>query len=259
MSEFVFQPLLSFNAKCYWQFTDANIGGREWKYSGDLVKPLWVEFNDWNGDDGWIMSGRDYHPDEVQSHIYRLFPGQRPRIYCEHFWFGVFRFGDAYAYEIRPAYVGENSDRWPELEYQMGMSNGGYLGMYATNLPAGTSPLSVPSRLVLHLPDPIPDVGVIVPDNPLPEIETAPLSYYPAGSGTSLWGIEGLEPEGLSEGDLHTDLVLVSPSGRTVRRQLEKGRAYLNDQKGKRGKLTLQIVNAVVPPHPGLKAPSSVR
>lgn len=88
MSEYIFQPLLSFNAKCHWQCGEEPLSDRELRTSrGERVKPLWVEFNDWNGDDGWLMSGRDYSPEEIQSFLRDTLPltGPRQRIYCEYF------------------------------------------------------------------------------------------------------------------------------------------------------------------------------
>lgn len=249
MSEFVFQPLMSFNARCYWQFSGAFIDPAKWHHAGDRFKPVWVEFNDWNGDDGWLMSGRDYSPREVQSFIVdHVAPGTRQRVHCEQFWFGVFRFGDDYVYEIRPAYAGANLDRHPQLEYQLALSRGGYLGMYPTELPAGTSPLVVPARITFDLPDPLPEVGFEVPETDIPAIETR-LVRHRHSLRTPLWSIDGLDPASLAAGERYTNLTLISPSGRTVRRYLEKGRAYLHEKNGVRGLMTLEIVEAIVPPH----------
>ncbi len=256
MSEYIFQPLLSFNAKCYWQFGEEPLSDRELlKSRGELVKPLWVEFNDWNGDDGWLMSGRDYSPEEIQSFLRDALPltGPRQRIYCEYFWFGVYRIGDLYAYEIRPAYAGINVGRWPELEYVLDVSRNGYLGMYPTDTPAGHSPLSTPPTVEMIMPDPLPGICVCLPTDP-PADSRGLLFRYRKGKVTPLWTLEGLEPDTLEEGDIRTGLELYGPTGRIVRRLIEQGRAYLNDRTGHRGRLAIQVVHKGVPPHPHPRA-----
>lgn len=262
MSEYVFQPLLSFNARCFWQFGEEPISPRQLLESrGELVKPIWVEFNDWNGDDGWLMSGRDYHPKEIQSFLHDNLPFLEPRqrIYCEYFWFGVYRIGELYAYEIRPAYAGINVYRWPELEYVLDVSRGGYLGMYPTDTPAGHSPLQVPPRVEVGMPDPAPSLHLDLPGGDAPFESQGLLFRYRKGKVTPLWTLEGLDPSDLQDGDIRTGLELFAPTGRATRRLVEKGRAYLNDDRGQRGHLAIQVINATVPPHPAPSATTSGR
>lgn len=252
MSEYVFEPHLSFNAKCYWQFDEGALSERELLRSrGERVKPLWVEFNDWNGDDGWLMSGRDYRPEEIQSFLHDQLPllGPRQRIYCEFFWFGTYRIGEFYAYEIRPAYAGVNVNRWPDLNYVLDVSRNGYLGMYPTDTPAGRSPLSLPPQVEVVMPDPVPHVGIELPADP-PVESRGMLFLYRKGKVTPLWTLEGLDPKTLQVGEVRTGLELYGPTGRIVRRLIEQGRAYLNDRRGHRGRLAIQMVNMTVPPHP---------
>lgn len=255
MSEYVFQPLLSFNARCYWQLDEQPVSPRRLlELRGDRVMPIWVEFNDWNGDDGWLMSGRDYQPEEIQSFLrdHLPFAGPRQRIYCEYFWFGVYRIGELYVYEIRPAYAGINVQRWPELEYVLDVSRGGYLGMYPTDTPAGSSPLQVPPRAELEMPDPVPSLHIDLPNVDLPVESRGLLFGYRKGKVTPLWILEGLDPSGLQDGEIRTGLALFGPNGRVVRRLNEKGRAYLNVSDGRRGSLAIEVVSVTVPPHPAL-------
>ena len=252
MSEYVFEPLLSFNAKCYWQFGEELLSDRELLRSrGERVKPLWVEFNDWNGDDGWLMSGRDYQPAEIQSFLHDQLPllGPRQRLYCECFWFGVYRIGERHVYEIRPAYTGINVRRWPELEYVLDVSRNGYLGMYPTDAPAGHSPLRISPHVEVAMPDPVPSVGIELPIEPLVEGRGLLFSYR-KGRVTPLWSLEGLDPSTLQAGEVRTGLELYGPKGGAVRRLIEQGRAYLNDRRGHRGRLAIEVVNTTVPPHP---------
>ncbi|WP_296268605.1 hypothetical protein [Pseudomonas sp. UBA6562] len=255
MSEYVFQPLLSFNARCFWQFSEESISpGQLLASRGELVKPIWVEFNDWNGDDGWLMSGRDYRPEEIQSFLHDNLPlfGPRQRIYCEYFWFGTYRIGELYAYEIRPAYAGINVHRWPQLEYVLDISRGGYLGMYPTDTPAGKSPLQVPPRVELGMLDPAPSLHINVPGGDVNVDSEGLLFRYRKGKVTPLWTLEGFDPNDLQNGDIRTGLELFGPTGRVTRRLIESGRAYLNGTRGQRGRLAIQVVNATVPPHPAL-------
>nr|WP_314489978.1 hypothetical protein [uncultured Pseudomonas sp.] len=259
MSEYVFQPLLSFNARCFWQFGEEPVSPKMLlKSRGDLVKPIWVEFNDWNGDDGWLMTGRNYQPEEIQSFLHDNLPffGPRQRIYCEYFWFGVYRIGELYAYEIRPAYAGINVRRWPELEYVLDVSRGGYLGMYPTDTPAGSSPLRIPPQVEVCMPDPAPALCLDLPGGDVPFDSEGLLLRYCKGKVTPLWTVEGLEPSGLQEGDIRTGLELFGPSGRAIRRLIENGRAYLNERSGHRGRLAIEVINATVPPHPAFSGPT---
>ncbi|WP_462402311.1 hypothetical protein [Pseudomonas sp. Marseille-QA0332] len=255
MSEYVFEPQLSFVARCYWQFAEGALSQADLLGArGDLAKPIWVEFNDWNGDDGWLMSGRDYSPQELQSFLHDHLPlfGPRQRIYCEYLWFGVYRIGDLHAYEVRPAYAGANTARWPELEYVLDVSRGGYLGMYPTDNPAGSSPLARPASLEVDMPDPVPETRIDLPTDPPLEAEGL-LFRYRKSLSSPIWTIEGLEPAGLASGDIRTGLQLYGPSGRVVRRLVENGRAYLNDRTGKRGHLGIQVLQSPVPPHPAAR------
>ncbi|WP_434771183.1 hypothetical protein [Pseudomonas entomophila] len=252
MNKSVFEPLLCFNARCYWQFGTEPISARQLPdVLGKWVKPLWVEFNDWNGDDGWLMSGRDYDRKEIQSFLYDQLPvfGPRQRLYCEYFWFGVYRVGERYAYEIRPAYAGINVYRWPELQYVLDVSHGGYLGMYPTDMPAGSSPLGTAPAVDFVMPDPVPTVSLDLPTGPAVGNHGL-LFRYRQGKVAPLWTLEGLEPSDLQAGDIRTGIELYGPAGRKVRRLLEQGRAYLNDKRGSRGRLAIQVIHVPVPPHP---------
>ncbi len=252
MSDYVFQPLLSFNARCHWQFAgDPLTDPDKLRSPGQQFKPLWVEFNDWNGDDGWLMSGRDYDPKEIQSFLRDGLPfiGPRQRIYCEYFWFGVYQIGELYAYEIRPAYAGANIDRWPELEYALDVSRGGYLGMYPNNARPGASTAQVSPSADVRLPDPVPTWHIDLPVDPLLDSRGLVVRVR-RNLAASLWTLDGLDPTALSSGDTCTGIVLFAPSGRIVRRLIEGGRAYLNERTGRRGYLALQVLHSNVPPHP---------
>ncbi|MBA1187623.1 hypothetical protein G7Z99_00995 [Pseudomonas entomophila] len=252
MSESTFEPLLCFNARCYWQFGEEPISERHLLSAvGKWVKPLWVEFNDWNGDDGWLMSGRDYTPKEIQSFLHDQVPflGPRQRLYCEYFWFGVYQIGERHAYEIRPAYAGINVHRWPELQYVLDVSRGGYLGMYPTDVPAGSTPLHMAPAVEFVMPDPVPTLSLDLQAGPAVDSHGL-LFRYRQGKVAPLWTIEGLEPGALEAGDIRTGLELYGPTGRKVRRLLEQGRAYLNDKRGHRGRLAIEVVHFPVPPHP---------
>lgn len=131
-------------------------------------------------------------------------------VLCERFWFGVYRIGEQYVYGIRPAYSGRTLDLWPRLDRVLDSNVDGYLGLYA------------------------------VPQDPYRwEQPTAPL-----------WQLDGLDPERLTPGVRRFNLTLCNPSGKSVRRTEDFTRAYLNDWKGVRGLVTLEITEVPVPPHP---------
>jgi len=103
------------------------------------------------------------------------------------------------------------------------------------------------------MPDPLPGIYVDLPTDP-PADSRGLLFQYRRGKVTPLWTLDGLEPNALKVDDIRTGLELYGPTGRIVRRLIEKGRAYLNDRTGRRGRLAIQVVHMGVPPHPGPRA-----
>lgn len=245
MSSFEFQPLLSFNARCQWQLHERPITAGQWEEDSDMFRPFWVEFDDWNGDDGWLITSWDYGEEMIQSFLLEGMFGKdaRKRYVSDCFWFGVYRHADGYVYEIRPAYEGRNAHAWPELDYWLDTSRNGYLGFYSAGSPAGVI-VDEPARVQIN--DPI-GTSFEPPIDPPIQL-TTPLYTLTSAQRTPLWHIPGLNPATLRDNDVLPNLMLYSPKGRQVRRQVENV-AYLNDQIGKRGGFTLIVSQSGVPPH----------
>ncbi|HEN8713797.1 hypothetical protein [Pseudomonas sp. GD03746] len=245
MVELCFEPLLSFTATCRWQLLDTPLPAARFD-DDEITRPFWVEFDDWNGDDGWLMTSLDYGEEMLQSFLIDSLWGRedRQRAFCDSFWFGVYRLATGFVYEIRPAYEGNNLDRWPSLEYWLDVSRNGYLGFYPARSDAGVCK-DDPASLVLR--DPF-GTSVVLPADPPIDLETA-LYKLTAGRRTPLWYIPGLDPQRLQEGQLLLNMKLYSADGRQVRRRVERV-AYLNNRQGARGQFSLQVSNPCVPPHP---------
>ncbi|UTL82806.1 hypothetical protein [Pseudomonas putida] len=245
MVELCFEPLLSFTATCRWQLLDTPLPAARFD-DDEITRPFWVEFDDWNGDDGWLMTSLDYGEEMLQSFLIDSLWGRedRQRAFCDSFWFGVYRLATGFVYEIRPAYEGNNLDRWPSLEYWLDVSRNGYLGFYPARSDAGVCK-DDPASLVLR--DPF-GTSVVLPADPPIDLETA-LYKLTAGRRTPLWYIPGLDPQRLQEGQLLLNMKLYSADGRQVRRRVERV-AYLNNRRGERGQFSLQVSNPCVPPHP---------
>jgi len=245
MAELYFERLLSFTATCRWQLLDAPLRAAQFD-DDEITRPFWAEFDDWNGDDGWLMTSLDYGEEMLQSFLLdQLWPGEgRQRAFCDNFWFGVYRFATGFVYEIRPAYEGKNVDRWPSLEYWLDVSRNGYLGFYSAGSDAGVLK-DDPPRLALR--DPFGTSVVLPVDSPI-DLDTV-LYKLTAGRQTPLWHIPGLNPQRLQEGQLFLNMKLYSADGLRVRRKVERV-AYLNNRRGERGQFSLQVSNPCVPPHP---------
>jgi hypothetical protein len=245
MAELYFERLLSFTATCRWQLLEAPLRAAQF-HDDEITRMFWVEFDDWNGDDGWLMTSLDYGGKMLQSFLIdSLWAGKRrQRAFCDSFWFGVYRLATGFVYEIRPAYEGNNVDRWPSLEYWLDVSRNGYLGFYPTASGAGLLKDEPPS---LALRDPF-GTSVELPVGPPTDME-AVLYKLNAGRRTPLWHIPGLDPQRLQEGQLFLNMKLYSADGRQVRRKVERV-AYLNNRRGERGQFSLQVTNPCVPPHP---------
>lgn len=214
MDHYVFQPELCFIARCYWQSDDHRLQAQDLDKDTDWLKPLWVKFNDtttWDTRDGWLFAGRH----RLRSIAERVVGD---KLEVDHFWFGVYRTGADYDYEIRTAYAGGNVDRWPSLERRLDVSRNGYLGFYHTGVPAGDDPLA---------------------------------------NNTQTWRLERFDPAAVAPGSLVSDVELVSLHGRRVRRIFEDNRYYLgthDSDEAEEGRIILQITDLPVPPHPNPRA-----
>ncbi|MBK5006269.1 hypothetical protein IAE33_003272 [Pseudomonas sp. S60] len=198
MSYYQFQPYLCFNARCWWHPAHVAAAAQVDPDTSKTFVPVWATVNSGDRDDGWVRCGRLPAYPEADG------------VLCERFWFGVYRIGEQYVYDIRPAYSGRTLGLWPQLERVLDSNIDGYLGLYG------------------------------VPADPYPwDQPTAPL-----------WQLDGLDPERLAPGLRRFNLTLCNPSGKTVRRIEDFTRAYLNDWKGVRGLVTLEITEVPVPPHP---------
>lgn len=245
MAKLYFERLLCFTATCRWQLLDAPLRAAQFD-DDEITRPFWVEFDDWNGDDGWLMTSLDYGEEMLQSFLIdSLWAGERrQRAFCDRFWFGVYRLATGFVYEIRPAYEGNTANRWPSLEYWLDVSRNGYLGFYPARSHRGVLK-DDPARLSFRDPH---GTSVELPvDSPV-ELDTV-LYKLTAGRRTPLWHIPGLDPERLQEGQLFLNLKLYSADGRQVRRKVERV-AYLNNRRGERGQFSLQVSNPCMPPHP---------
>jgi len=249
MSSLIFIPELCFTASCRWQLADYADRPAVWAEGDPLSRPIWTEFDDWNGEDGWLMANRNYHETEFQSFLVDNLPGFDPRksLSVDTFWFGAYRHAYGYAYEIRPAYEGRHSHRWPELNYWLDISRNGYLGFYSTDVAAGTL---ASSDAHVDFKDPVGVLPTVSLPVDLPIDLDTPLYHLLKGRHTPLWHIAGLDPENLAEGGLHLDLALYGHNGRRVRRLMENGRGYLNAGRGRPGVLLMCISNPCVPPLP---------
>ncbi|MBF8743586.1 hypothetical protein [Pseudomonas guariconensis] len=132
MSGYVFEPDLCFNARCWWQLLGVRVDPCAWDRAVGHLAPLWVRFESGDGEDGWMR----VEPEGA------LLPSSSLRtssagILCDVLWFGVYRIHEQFAYEIRPAYVGQAADLWPKLDYVMS-KDFGYVGMSGSRHPAGS-------------------------------------------------------------------------------------------------------------------------
>lgn len=248
MTSLKFEPLLSFTARCHWQIDDAPIQPAHWDEKSDLIRPFWVEFDDWNGNDGWLITSTDYGEQMIQSFLIDQILGSKARqhYFCDSFWFGTYRHASGYFFEVRPAYEGRNAAAWPSLEYWLNVSRNGYLGFYPALSEVGKC-LDKPGRLEVR--DPLNGIiEIVVPVESPFEIAT-PLYTLTRSKSTPLWHIPELDPTSLEGGDVFSNLTLHSPQGRRVRR-LSEGVAYLNDRHGVKGRFSLVVQNPCTPPHP---------
>ncbi|MBJ9974238.1 hypothetical protein IAE35_00580 [Pseudomonas sp. S75] len=250
MSTLQFQPEMSFIASCHWQLHDTPVTLEQWDETSDMYRSFWVEFNDWNGDDGWLLTSNDYDDRGLGSYLIDGATGSqvRKRYVTRNFWFGVYRHADGYVYEIRPAYDGRNAHAWPNLDYWLDVSRNGYLGFYRALSAAGVC-VNEKGKVTLRNPN---GTTFELPIDPPLRIST-PLYSLTCGRRTPLWHIPALNPTALKEHDVFTNLALYSPNGYVVRRRVERV-AYLNDSFGARGAFTMVISNPCVPPHPSPQA-----
>jgi len=197
LSYYQFQPMLCFNARCWWQHKDKRLDCRHWPPAASEAMPVWVTFDSGDRDDGWVRC----EPEP---------PRQSDKILCNTFWFGVYALGEQYAYDIRPAYSGATLELWPRLERVLDTNIDGYLGMY--------------------------------------DVPTEPYRWYEPTA--PLWQLEGLDPASLAPGARRCNLQWYSPKGKAVRRISDLTRSYLDDWKGVRGMVSLEVHEVPVPPHP---------
>lgn len=250
MSGLRFVPELCFTARCRWQLADYVSVPAVWDEVDELSRPLWTEFDDWNGDDGWLLASCDYGEKLIQSTLLDEWLGDdfRQSLGVDTFWFGTYRHALGYVYEIRPAYTGRNSDKFPKLNYWLDVSRNGYLGFYQTDVKSG-SLTEEEGSIILRDP-----LGVSPPVTLSVDTHIdldAPLYRLSKGVKTPLWHIAGLDPGSLVEGGEHLDLSLYGgPEAVKVRRLVESGRGYLNAGRGRPGVLLMRIDNPCVPPHP---------
>lgn len=194
MSTFKFHPHLSFNARVCWQD-----GHQHLDAAGVIegaLKQLWAEVNASTKSRAWV------HAEPMPK-----YPEDDLGVLCGVFWFGAYKIGQQFAYEVRLAYSGANSDAWPHLEFVLETNWDRWMVMTPTDLPAGVR-------------------------------------------ASSLWAIEGFSPENIAEGVWYPNLTFLSPAGRKLKRFKQFGRHYLGDWHGYGGKISLEIIDFPVPPHP---------
>lgn len=250
MSSLKFIPELCFTARCRWQLADYVSRPAVWDDKDDLSRPLWAEFDDWNGDDGWLMASHDFAETMIQSYLVDRWLGvdARQSLFVDTFWFGTYRHALGYAYEIRPGYTGRNSDKYPQLEYWLDISRNGYLGFYPTDVQSGSLTLG---DTLLDFQDPLDALPTLTLPVDTPIDINLPLYQLIKRRQTPLWHIGGgLDPQRLVEGGQYLNLSLYGHNGAKVRRLIESQRGYLNAGRGSKGVLLMCIDNPCVPPHP---------
>lgn len=127
------------------------------------------------------------------------------------YWFRCFKRGDNYEYEVRCLSF---DDKGRFHKRRLDLSRNRYLGLYPIPVDVGLGSS---------------DVGAI------------------HGNDGPLWQLQGIDPIKLTPGTRLKDIALISPTGQSVRRLYEDGYPYLNDSKGERGLLTVEIIALNVP------------
>ncbi|MDD1961671.1 MAG: hypothetical protein WCC62_24250 [Pseudomonas capeferrum] len=91
------------------------------------LEPLWAELNAASKGKEWVYA--EHKP---------MYPEGDYGVLSDVFWFGVYKVGNQFAYEIRPAYEGGNTDAWPNLEYIMQTNWDRWMVLAPTSIAAGT-------------------------------------------------------------------------------------------------------------------------
>jgi hypothetical protein len=200
----VYNPQLSFLARCWWQLQE-RIEPEHWLDATPHLAPLWVEFD---SDGRWDRYLRAEPEGQKEKHLSPEDYRRRGHTYCELFWFGAYSQGlphprTKFRYEIRPY------DRvWMPWNWVLDFNDhawSGYLGFKRPEQPAGS------------------DRGSL---------------------GTQLWTLEGLDARNLRKGAVHCNLELVTSTGRLVRRYKTDGVGAMNMLSGQRSLVTLEILSA---------------
>lgn len=126
------------------------------------------------------------------------------------YWFGCFQQDDIYSYEVKclsKDYKGRFHKR------RLDLSRNRYLGLYPVPVDVGLGPS---------------DVG----------------AWH--GNDGPLWQLQGIDPTRIEAGMRLSDIAMISPADRAVRRLYEEGYPYLNDNNGERGLFTVQIIETGV-------------
>ena len=181
----------SFIATLYWHETASTL--RRIGIGHDGTTPL-------THNDGWLFAGKPNTDWKLPSTV------------KVNFWFGCYRAGDRYVYELRGLLADKPFFRSKVHNRRLDVSRNGYLGLYGVPFDTGVAP----SRF----------------------------------DGIPVWTLSGFGPGAAQVGQRISNITLLSPSGKTVKRLVEQEFPYLNDQQGTAAQVALDIVSVrALPPH----------